>query len=47
MKDFGRKISFTICAYTIDEVMGRNNLDYGMCEFYRSVIAYTRSQPVA
>ena len=23
-----------------------NNLDYGMCEFYRGVIAYTRSQPV-
>ena len=26
--------------------MGRNNLDYVMCEFYRGVIAYTRSQPV-
>ncbi len=34
------------CESTIDEVMGRNNLDYGMCEFYRGVIAYTRSQPV-
>ena len=31
------------CESTIDEVMGRNNLDYGMCEFYRGVIAYTRS----
>ena len=26
------------CESTIDEVMGRNNLDYGMCEFYRGVI---------
>lgn len=34
------------CESTIDEVIGRNNLDYGMCEFYRGVIAYTRSQPV-
>ena len=34
------------CESTIDEVMGRNNLDYGLCEFYRGVIAYTRSQPV-
>lgn len=34
------------CESTIDEVMCRNNLDYGMCEFYRGVIAYTRSQPV-
>jgi len=34
------------CESTIDEVMGRNNLDYGMCEFYRGVIAYTHSQPV-
>ena len=31
---------------TIGEVIGTNNLDYGLCEFYRGVIAYTRSQPV-
>ena len=34
------------CESTITEIMGTNNLDYGMCEFYRGVIAYTRSQPV-
>ena len=34
------------CESTIEEVMDTNNLDYGMCEFYRGVIAYTRSQPV-
>lgn len=33
------------CESTIVEVMGTDNLDYGMCEFYRGVIAYTRSQP--
>ena len=33
------------CQSTIEEVMGTDNLDYGMCEFYRGVIAYTRSQP--
>lgn len=33
------------CESTIMEVMGTDNLDYGMCEFYRGVIAYTRSQP--
>lgn len=33
------------CESTIVEVMGTNNLDYGMCELYRGVIAYTRSQP--
>ena len=34
------------CESTITEIIGTNNLDYGMCEFYRGVIAYTRSQPV-
>lgn len=34
------------CESTITEIMGTNNLDYGMCEFYRGVIAYTRSPPV-
>lgn len=34
------------CESTIEEVIGTNNLDYGLCEFYRGVIAYTRSQPV-
>lgn len=34
------------CESTVTEIMGTNNLDYGMCEFYRGVIAYTRSQPV-
>lgn len=34
------------CESTIEEVMGTDNLDYGLCEFYRGVIAYTRSQPV-
>lgn len=34
------------CESTIEEVMGTNNLGYGMCEFYRGVIAYTRSQPI-
>lgn len=34
------------CESTIEEVIGTNNLDYGMCEFYRGVIAYTCSQPV-
>ena len=29
------------CESTIDEVMGRNNLDYGMCEFYRGAVSYT------
>lgn len=33
------------CESTIEEVIGTNNLDYGLCEFYRGVIAYTRSQP--
>lgn len=33
------------CESTIVEVMGADNLDYGMCELYRGVIAYTRSQP--
>lgn len=33
------------CESTIIEVMGTDNLDYGMCELYRGVIAYTRSQP--
>ena len=33
------------CESTIVEVTGTNNLDYGMCELYRGVIAYTRSQP--
>lgn len=33
------------CESTIVEVMGTDNLDYGMCELYRGVIAYTRSQP--
>lgn len=33
------------CESTITEIIGTNNLDYGMCEFYRGVIAYTRSQP--
>ena len=34
------------CESTIEEVIGTNNLDYGLCEFYCGVIAYTRSQPV-
>ena len=34
------------CESTIEEVMGTNNLYYGLCEFYRGVIAYTRSQLV-
>lgn len=33
------------CESTIVEVMVTNNLDYGMCDFYRGVIAYTLSQP--
>ncbi len=33
------------CESTIVEVMCTANLDYGMCELYRGVIAYTRSQP--
>lgn len=34
------------CESTIEEVMGTNKLYYGLCEFYRGVIAYTRSQLV-